>query len=216
MTLNVMVLENEPDAAAEAEMELRQAGHTVLRCHDAGTAPFPCRGVVQPSACPLHSHGVDVALVVRRGTRAQPTLGEDGARCALIHQVPLVVAGTPLFDPFDEYAALTVDRTDDLVGACEQVAAAPIEVLGRRASAVLDEIAGRSDDHVSPRAEVTRRAGQLKVRVEHGEAMTKEAQARAAVRIAMAVREIDPYATGIDIAFAAADGAALSGREVVT
>jgi hypothetical protein len=212
MTLNVMVLENEPDAAADAEMELRQAGHTVLRCHDAGTAPFPCRGVVQPSACPLHSHGVDVALVVRVGTRAQPTLGEDGARCALIHQVPLVIAGSPLFDPFDEYAALTVDRTDDLVGACERVAAAPIEVLGRRASAVLDEVAGRRDDHVFRRVEVTRRAGQLQVRVEHGEAMTKEVQARAAVRIAMAVREIDPYANGIDISIAT-EGAAIVGPE---
>jgi hypothetical protein len=215
MTLNVMVLENEPGAAAEAEMELRQAGHAVLTCHDAGTAPFPCRGVVQPSACPLHSHGVDVALVVRVGTRAQPTLGEDGARCAVMHQVPLVVAGTPLFDPFDEYAALTVERTDDLVGACEQVAGAPIEMLGQKASAVLEEIAGRRDDHVLPRAVVTRRAGQLKVRVEHGETMTKEMQARAAVRIAMALREIDPYANGIDISIAT-DGAALSSQAVET
>ena len=49
MTLNVMVLENEPDAASIAEQELRAAGHTVLSCHDAEQAPFPCRGYRAPA-----------------------------------------------------------------------------------------------------------------------------------------------------------------------
>ena len=204
MTLNVMVLENEPSAAAAAEQELRDAGHTVLSCHDAGTASFPCRGITDPSACPLRSHAVDVALVVRVGGRAQPTLGEDGARCALIQRVPLVVAGAPLFDPFDDYATQTIDRTYGVVDACEQAAHAPIDVLGRRATSVLNEVAGVSgSDHTSPRAEVIRRAGRLHVRVLHGETMTREERARAAIRITMAVRELDPYAAGIDVAIAA-------------
>ena len=41
MTLNVMVLENEPDAAAAAEQELRDAGHTVLSCHEDGERAVP-------------------------------------------------------------------------------------------------------------------------------------------------------------------------------
>ena len=36
--------------------------------------------------------------------------------------------------------------------------------------------------------------------VMHGETMTKDERARAAVRIAMAVRALDPYAAGIDVA----------------
>jgi len=201
MTLNVMVLENEPNAGAAASRELRDAGHTVLSCHDPGTAAFPCRGITEPSACPLRSHAVDVALVVRSGTRAQPTLGEDGARCALVHRVPLVVAGTPLFDPFDEFASRTIDRTYDIVNVCEEAASDPIEELGTRATAVIREVLGRSGVRdVSPRAVVTRRSGRLDVRVLHGETMTDDERSRAAVRIVMALRELDPFAAGIDVA----------------
>src|SRR6476660_3945525 len=103
MTLNVMVIGDEPEAAGAAEQELRTAGHTVLSCHEYGAASFPCRGVVDPPACPLRSHDVDVALVVRTGHRAAPTASEDGARCALVHRVPLVVAGDAVLDPYDEF-----------------------------------------------------------------------------------------------------------------
>jgi len=213
MTLNVMVLENEPDAAAAAEQELRDAGHTVLSCHETGAASFPCRGISHPSACPLRSHAVDVALVVRVGGRAQPTLGEDGARCALIHRVPLVVAGAPLFDPFDEYATQTIDRTYGVVEACEHAAAGPIEELGRRATTVLAEIAGTTAATTAPRAEVTRHAGRLSVCLMHCDAMTGQQRARAAVRITMAMRELDPYATGIDVVVAEGDALATTVSE---
>jgi hypothetical protein len=196
MSLNVMVLESEPDASNVAGQELRDAGHTVLSCHDAEHASFPCRGVTQPAACPLSSHKVDVALVVRTGTRAQPTLGEDGARCALVHRVPLVVAGTPLFEPFDEYASRTLDRTYDVVEACEQAAAAPIAALGDRATQVLRELVARLPE---ARAEVTRRAGRLDVHISNGQEMTRHERAQVAVRIMMTLRELDPHSAGIDV-----------------
>ena len=196
MTLNVMVLENEPDAASLAEQELRAAGHTVLSCHDAGQAPFPCRGVTQPASCPLSSHKVDVALVVRAGTRAQPTLGEDGARCALVHRVPLVVAGAPLFDPFDEFASQTLDRTYDVVAACEQAAAGPIETLSARATQVIREVVGRLPEL---RAEVVRRKGRLDVHVRNGQDMTRQERAQVSVRVMMRLRELDPHSAGIDV-----------------
>jgi hypothetical protein len=196
MALNVMVLENEPDAASVAEQELRAAGHTVLSCHDAGHAPFPCRGVIDPASCPLESHKVDVALVVRTGARAQPTLGEDGARCALVQRVPLVVAGAPLFDPFDEFATRTLDRTFDVVDACEQAAAAPIDTLGDRATEVLAELVPHI---VGARAEVTRRSGRLDVHVSNARALTRHERAQVAVRVMMRLRELDPHAAGIDV-----------------
>jgi len=208
MTLNVMVLENEPDASAPAQQELRDAGHTVLSCHGPASAAFPCLGVAQPSACPLHTHAVDVALVVRLGTRAQPTLGEDGARCALVHRVPLVVAGTPLFDPFDEFASRTIDRTYDVVEACEAAASAPLAAFGTRATAVLHEVLDPSSPAADATAVVHRVAGRLDVRIEHGEAMTKDERNRAAVRIVMALRELDPFTAGIDVAVDTASDAA--------
>ena len=200
MTLNVMVLENEPDAAAIAEQELRAAGHNVLTCHDRATAAFPCRGVAQPSMCPLETHAVDVALVVRAGTRAQPTLGEDGARCALVHRVPLVVAGTPLFDPFDEFATRSIDRTYDVVDACEQAVEAPIASLGERATAVLHDVLGPSTAADRATAVVHRTAHGLDVQIRHGEEMSKDERSRAAVRIVMALRELDPFSVRIDVA----------------
>jgi hypothetical protein len=132
-------------------------------------------------------------------------LGEDGARCALIHRVPLVVAGSPVFDPFSDYAAQELERTDRVVEACEQAAAAPIDDLGRRATEVLHEaVSQTAASHEPPRAVVTRHAGRLHVRVLNSGTLTRQERARAAVRITMAVRELDPYASGIDVAIAAA------------
>jgi len=196
MTLNVMVLENEAGAASMATEELRLAGHTVLSCHDSERAPFPCRGVTAPASCPLHSHKVDVALVVRTGSRAQPTLGEDGARCALVHRVPLVVAGAPLFDPFDEYASRTLDRTYDVVESCVEAAGAAIEPLSDRATQLLRELVPHLPE---VGAEVTRRAGRLGVHISNGQEMTRHERAQISVRIMMCLRELDPHSAGIDV-----------------
>jgi hypothetical protein len=200
MTLNIMVLENEPEAASAAAQELRDAGHTVLTCHESDGAAFPCRGLVHASKCPLRSHPVDVALVVRSRNHSQPTLREDGARCALVHRVPLVVAGAPALDPYDNYATRMIDHTYDVVDACEQAAQAPIESLGRRATEVTAETLHLPASGPRPRAEVTRREGRLAVHVLGGESLTKQERSRVAVRIAMALRELDPFAAGIDIA----------------
>jgi len=195
MTLNVMVIENESGAADVAEQELRAAGHTVLTCNEADDRPFPCKGVADASACPLRSHAVDVALLVRTGRRAQPTASESGARCALVHRVPLVVAGDPVLDPYDEYATRTLGRTYDVVDACELAATAPIDALGRRATEVLQEVAGPT----GARALVTRRDGRLRVRIVDVGTMTLNEASRVAVRIPMVLRELDPFAAGIDV-----------------
>jgi hypothetical protein len=146
----------------------------------------------------LRSQAVDVALVVRAGRRAQPNALEDGARCALVHRIPLVVAGDVVLDPYDEYATRTLGRTHDVVDACELAATAPIEGLGHRATEVLREVCGPASAP-APSARVTRREGRLRVAILDGERMTKDQRSRAAVKIAMALRELDPFADGIDI-----------------
>ena len=198
MTLNVLVVENEAGVAHEAEQELRAAGHSVLSCHEPGAPAFPCRGIVDPAACPLRSHDVDVALVVRAGRRAQPSAAEDGARCALVQRVPLVVAGDPILDPYDECATRTLGRTHNVVDACELAATAPIATLGRRATEVLAAVCD-VETLPAPRAEVTRRQGRLRVVVSNTGGMTHHQRSRASVKIAMALRELDPFAVGIDV-----------------
>jgi len=206
MALNVMLVESEAGVSDEAARELREAGHTTLRCHQAGDAAFPCVGISDPAACPLRSHDVDVALLVRAGTLAQPTVREDGARCALVQRVPLVVAGPMVLDPYDAYATRTVDAAGDVVGACEAAAGAPIEAFGARASAVLAASLGEAGPvALAHRVEVTRRHGRLQVHVADGATMTKDQRSRAAVRITGALRELDPFATGIDVGFDGAD-----------
>jgi hypothetical protein len=198
MSLNVPVVENEACAADTATQELRAAGHSVLTCHEAGEGAFPCKAVDDPNACPLRAQPVDVALVVRRGRRAQPNALEDGARCALVQRIPLVVAGDVVLDPYDEYATRTLGRMHDVVDACELAATAPIEALGRRATEVLREVCGAAAAP-APSARVTRRDGRLLVAIHDDDAMTKDQRSRAAVKIAMALRELDPFAAGIDI-----------------
>jgi len=199
MTLNVLLVENEVGAGARAAQELREAGHCVLSCHGPDGTPFFCRGVHSAAACPLRSHDVDVTLLVRSGVRSQPSIREDGARCALVQRIPLVVAGDPVLDPYDEFATRTLSRTYDVVEACELAATGPIHSLSRRATEALRAVCGdRAPAGLC--AEVTRRAGRLYVRGIGTDAMTREERSRAAVRVAMALREVDPFAAGIDIA----------------
>jgi hypothetical protein len=190
-----LVVENQPGAADAAAEELRASGHTVVSCHEPGGATFPCRGITDPGACPLRSHPVDVALLVRAGRDALPTEAEEGARCALVHRVPLVVAGEPVLDPYDTFATRTLGRTYDVVDACELAATAPVEDLSRRATAVLREVVHDAGSV----AEVTRNDGRLRVSIRAADDLTNRQHLRAAVRVAMALRELDPFAAGIDI-----------------
>ena len=156
MTLNVMVIENEPGASADAEQELRAAGHTVLSCHEPGDGAVS-RAVASSTrrrarcARTLSTSRSSCAPV----TAPQPTATEDGARCALVQRVPLVVAGDPVLDPYDEFATRTLGRTYDVVDACEL--AADGADRGARSTA-RPPCCTRSSAPTDARAEVTRRA----------------------------------------------------------
>ena len=205
MALNVMVLESERGAADEASRELTAAGHVVLRCHEPGAPAFPCRGMVDATTCPLRSHVVDVALTVRSRPRSQPAPQEDGVRCALMHHVPLVVAGPAVLDPYDHFQARVLDRTDDVVGACEEVAAAELPRHGRVANEALAATLEGSDASAAllgARATVTRREGRLLVSVAGLDHLEPRARDAAVVRMMAKLRELDSTARGIDVVMA--------------
>jgi len=199
MSLNVLLLESDHGAARDVARDLTDAGHVVLRCHDPDAPAFPCRGIVEQSACPLRSHTVDVALAVRSRPRSQPTPEEDGVRCSLMHRVPLVVAGPSVLDPYEQFEARIVDRADDVVAACEAVAEAELPHHSRVATEALRASRAPHDALAGARATVTRRSGRLHVSVSGLDPLAPLQRDAAVVRTLGKLREFDSSAKGIDI-----------------
>lgn len=129
-SLDVLVLENGPGSAREAVAALEAAGHRVHRCHEPGEAPFPCKAVLDPAACPLHGP-IDVALLVRHHVHPQPSPLEDGISCAIRAGVPVVEEGPGILDPYEPYITMRLDSSSrrSVAEVCEeavQVAQRPL------------------------------------------------------------------------------------------
>ncbi len=199
--LNVLVLESERGGADSARAELEQAGHTVLRCHEPGAPAFPCNALASGRRCPLESAIVDVALDVRSRPRSQPAPQEDGVRCAIHARVPLVVAGSPVLNPFEGYATEILDRPYDVVDACERAARAPLAEHTDAAVRALRIVLDRRGRTLAPIVAVRRRRGALIVEVIGAETLDPATKAMASVRMTAAVRAIDRAARGIDVVF---------------
>ena len=143
-TLDVLVVGGDRVATEQACERLEEQGHVVHRCHGPGAEGFPCIGMADAVACPLDG-GIDVALLVRRGVRAEPTPEEDGARCAIRAGIPLVEDGTDVLDPFDRWVVERVGPDDDLGALCARAAStrhAHLRTLIRDRIAKLTEVAG--------------------------------------------------------------------------
>ena len=161
---------------------------------------FRAAGLVEAAACPLHSHAVDVALTVRSQVASQPAASEDGVRCALMNGVPLVVAGPSVFDPYVGFEERVLDRTYDVVAACED--AVTTQLSDRRV--VFETVIAHSlEAHGAsiPTVSVTRCDGAVRVRVVGLGSSTREQRQFAVVRVLGAMRQIDRSARTIDIAF---------------
>jgi hypothetical protein len=199
--LNVLVLESERGAADAARHDLEQAGHRVFRCHEPGSAAFPCNALADGHDCPLDAQTIDVALDVRPRPRSQPAPQEDGVRCALQRHVPVVVAGSEVLNPYAAFDIEIVDRAGDVVGACERAAHAPLrkhsQVAARAARAVLDR---RGLRH-SPMVDVRRVGGALIVHVGNVDGLPEGVKYMMSVRICAAIREVDHVTRNIDVIF---------------
>jgi hypothetical protein len=199
--LNVLVVESERDAAAYAVDSLTAAGHTIVRCHEAGKPAFPCNAIVEGRKCPLEASIVDVVLDVRPRPRSQPSPLEDGVTCALRQHVPVVVAGSPVLNPFADYATAVVERDADLVGACERAAHTPLRRHTEAATVAMSDVLRRRAVSISPIVRVVRHAGALRIEVQGATALDESTKSMAAVRMCAAVRELDRHARGVDVAF---------------
>ena len=121
-SLDVLMIESDPGIASGPATDLLEAGHRLHWCHDSIDHGFRCRGLLEPSTCPLEQH-VDVAFVARDGVNPRPTALEAGVRCAIRAHVPIVEQGTEILDPYAPWVTERIMRGDDAVAACERAAA---------------------------------------------------------------------------------------------
>jgi hypothetical protein len=156
--LDVLVIESRRRAGREADDALAAAGHRIHRCYEDGSDEFPCRGLVQPGACPL-DEGVDVALLVRSRPDPRPTPHESAVTCALRAQVPLVEVGDHPLDPYDPWIAARVADGHDHDAIAAACAAVVEERLDERSRQILDKLGpllaslDLTSDHVACRVE---------------------------------------------------------------
>lgn len=138
--LDILALENHRGGARGAVAELETRGHRVQTCYDNhDEAPFPCRGVVDPSDCPLEGP-IDVALVVRHHIHPRPSGYESGVACAIRAGIPVVEDGSGVLDPFDAWITARVDGmsvTDTCEDAVTQFYAPLATDIRRRCSPLL-------------------------------------------------------------------------------
>ena len=186
--LEIMLVESHSGVAGHAEARLTAAGHHVLRCVDANTEEaFPCRGIVDPAACPVSARA-DVALIVRHGVRPFPSDREHGVSSAIRAGVPVVEDGPDLLDPYAPFLTSRVDA--DLVEACESAAAESAHSLERQ---VLEDLGPLLDagglDVADVRCEVHRLGHDVRIDIVVDEPIDERTRQSLAVRVFDSVRD---------------------------
>jgi hypothetical protein len=175
--------------------ELLGRGHDVLSCRRSGQSST-C-AVLDDRPCPLHGTTADVALAFGEGSREFER--GDGATCAIVHRVPLVLIEPDPKDSLVLHAASTA-TLEDAVDEAEAVAARPLPVhtdLAKRVVAQALERMGSDSSFLT--VEVWRRSGSLLVELRRSSELRQEALERIATHVVQALREYDGFARGIDV-----------------
>ncbi|HUF33691.1 MAG TPA: hypothetical protein VMN58_10850 [Acidimicrobiales bacterium] len=198
--MDVLMLDTHGRSGMAAQRQLEDAGHRVFRCHTPGETSFACTALDDEPTCPFDDDGIDVAVVVRERPSVSPTALEDGVVCTLRHHIPLVVAGESEVHPYRDWAAVTIDGTDDVVSVCEQAAAAPLrrheEVALRALEAVLT---GHELPTEGVAVTVRRQRGAITVELK-APGVPPGLRAMVATRVGVAIRTIDLFTARMSIA----------------
>lgn len=177
--MKLLLIESTPGNATAIESDLVADGHDVISCHD--EHGFPCRGAAHHRDCPMEHH-IDMAIVARE-PNSPHTLAEMGSVCATIHRVPLVEV-----DPNDV--------ADDMPNVLVATALATRRVEAGYATAIRHELG-----HVAAIVDVRREPNRIHVTVQVPESQAgPQRLAAVADRARHAVREHDPFVSGIDVA----------------
>lgn len=196
--MRVLVLETDRHIADDSIAQLQAAGHSVARCHGAEMPAFPCNSLFDGGQCPLeHGPAVDVVLDHRAHAYPRPRDSEDGVSCALRYNIPLVAGGISVLSPFEPWITSTVED-QDVVAACETAVNAPLERLAAPARALLRWMLELDPAAASADVVVHRHGSRLHA-IATIPADAGDVEDTVAVRIAGALRAVDPHASTIDV-----------------
>jgi hypothetical protein len=197
--MRVLLVGTLPGVIDRTEEVLRAGGHEVVHCRDEHAGTFPCNALADRGSCPFEGSRVDVVVTARDRAWPRPSPLEDGAICGIHRFVPLVVHGTTVLEPFDQWAVAETTTEHELLEAVETAADAPLPEHGAVATTTvrdLLELQGVAAE--GSRVEVRRVGGRLVVTLSLTDAAAPHAAAMT-VKILTALRSLDPYADGIDV-----------------
>ena len=197
--MKVLLVEGQVGESARAEEVLTRAGHEVRRCVEPDAPSFPC-SAIETGACPLEDEVIDAAVLVRAELGDTRTPREDGARCALRRHIPLVLAGDVAHSPYAEWATAATDDVSTLPDALSAATAALLARHTKAATRSLQAVLVQHElDPSRATAEVRRSGAELQVSLRVPSDVPATVAEMAAVRAAGAIRDVDPYASRIDV-----------------
>ena len=200
--MRILVLESEGGTSEPVVDELMAAGHDVARCHDPAGPAFPCNGLKDHRDCPLDAGTISVAVLTGDHAPAHEhsESGEQGARCALRQYIPLVVVGHQKHSSVSSYATGFAAGPEAVVAAVEFAASSH---LPRHEQVAVDAFRLALDTHgltdVAARVQATLDDRGVRVVLLPSEKIPDKVAEVAGVRVAGAVRAIDPDAAMISV-----------------
>ena len=123
--MRIVVTGTEGSGIDRVERELQAAGHETTSCTGEPGGRGRCRGTEDREACPFVGGGVDVIVAARERPLPHLTKREQLVECVLLNEVPLVVVGSTVMNPYGKRAAVLVEGFDEVVDACEAAATTP-------------------------------------------------------------------------------------------
>jgi CheY-like chemotaxis protein len=123
--MRILVTGTEGSGIDRVERDLQAAGHETTACASGPAARGRCRGTEDKSACPFVGGGVDVIVAARQRPLPHLTKQEQLVECVLLNDIPLVVVGSTVMNPYGKRAAVLVEGFDEVVAACEAAVTAP-------------------------------------------------------------------------------------------
>ena len=200
--MRVLLLAEDDGLYARGAETLRERGHDVIGCHDAGSAAnrWPCSGV--EGVCPL-DEGVDAAVALRR---SQASRVDSGVGCVVRQHIPLIIggAGGSIADGVAPYAAAIVDGVGpELAEAVDKVTGQPVSELSAAATAGATTVAQNKGISGEIRAEVHRTLRRLTIVIHGPEDLDASARSALAQGAFAPVRELMPAGAidSIDVGF---------------
>jgi hypothetical protein len=206
--MRVLMMESVPGAGRALSDHLEAGGDDVARCFPGGGPALGCQAMVPGSACPLDAGTVDVAVAVGPAASGagEVAAGHAGARCALIHHVPLVVCdpkGDSALAPWATRSCAEGD-TEAADDALRQAAAVPLAREADEARAAVRHVLEvRGLDPSVADVTVRRQGPGLSVRIDAGPDTDQATAEVAAVRALEAVRRVATRSHHIDVGLAA-------------